>query len=222
MAEHKKITFEGRSYNFDPSCHCVGCENLRKYPDTSQCDWCGKKHCGGSEHCNTQEYGTGNDICGADETISPAFERHLEGLCSVIRDRIESITNTIKENATMLPQSSGQTASRTARGQKNNSNRLRPEDLSSQAREGKILAARADLEGKYGAQVILKIAVNGEIKFWYLDIKKNPNYQLLTEKFGFDENEWVNQKILLGVEQDDFYGNYWVRVSFPENKKGGK
>jgi hypothetical protein len=120
----------------------------------------------------------------------------------------------------MLPQSGGNTASRASRGQKINTNRLKPEDLSSTPRDGKILAARADLNGKFGAQVILKVAVNGEIKFWYLDIKKNPNYQLLTEKFGHEENDWVNQKILLDTEQDEFYGNYYVRVSFPEVKKG--
>ena len=124
-----------------------------------------------------------------------------------------------KENITMLPQAEGSTSNRASRGDNNKSNRLRVEDLSTTPREGKIVAVRADLQGKYGAQVIVKLAVGGETKFWYLDIKKNPNYKLLTAKFGHDENEWVGQKILLGTEKDDFTDNYFVRVSFPISKK---
>jgi hypothetical protein len=102
------------------------------------------------------------------------------------------------------------------------SNRLHQTDLSKTPREGKIIMVKADPNGRFGAQVICKVAVNGEIKFWYLDIKKNPNYRLLVEKFGNDENDWVNQKILLGLDLDEFSDNYFVRVSFPATEKGRK
>ena len=96
------------------------------------------------------------------------------------------------------------------------SNRLRVEDLSHEPREAKILAVKADPDGRFGAQVIAKIAVNGEIKFWYLDIKKNPNYKHLVGKFGNDENDWAGQRILLGLEQDNFSDNWFIRVTFSE------
>lgn len=99
------------------------------------------------------------------------------------------------------------------------SNRLHVSDLSKQPREAKIVMVKADPKGRYGPQVICKVAVNGEVKFWYLDIKKNPNYKLLVSQFGNDENDWAGQKILLGTEQDEFSDNFFVRVSFPTEEK---
>lgn len=124
----------------------------------------------------------------------------------------------LKENS-MLP-AADSTSGRGARsGQAKNSNRLRVDDLSKDPVEAKILMVKSDLDGKYGAQVIAKIAIKGDTKFWYLDIKKNPNYRLMVAKFGQDENEWVDQRILLGLEKDDFNDQFFVRVTFPAKEK---
>lgn len=112
------------------------------------------------------------------------------------------------------PQSSGRSG-----GSQKTSNRLRSEDLSKEKRDAKILAVKADPDGRYGAQVIVKVAVNGGVKFWYLDIKKNPNYKLMVEKFGNDENDWVDARIQLDLEQDGFSDNWFIRVHFPETTK---
>ena len=115
----------------------------------------------------------------------------------------------------MLPQAEGTTSNRAASGKSNNSNRLKVEDLSMDPRSAKIQMVKADLEGRFGAQVIVKLSVNGMTKFWYLNIKTNPNYQLLVAKFGHDENDWAGEQILLGLVQDGFYDQYLIRVSFP-------
>ncbi len=122
----------------------------------------------------------------------------------------------------MLPQADSTDSNRAERGAARKSNRLRVEDLSTTPRDAKIIAVKADLEGRFGAQVIAKLAVNGDTKFWYLSIKKNPNYKLLVEKFGHDENDWAGQKILLATQQDEFSDQYFVRVSFPQEAKTKK
>lgn len=127
----------------------------------------------------------------------------------------DSITQLQEKQMLPNPESAGSGGGKTQKP----SNRLQTTDLSRQPREAKIVMVKSDPSGRYGAQVICKIAVNGEVKFWYLDIKKNPNYKLLVDKFGNDENDWVSEKILLGVEKDDFSDNLFVRVSFPEATK---
>jgi hypothetical protein len=129
--------------------------------------------------------------------------------CGKFHGYCDTITQ-LKEKQ-MLPNADSSQAERPSK----KSNRLHTNDLTKQPREAKILMVKSDPNGRYGAQVICKLAVNGEIKFWYLDIKKNPNYRLLVDKFGNDENDWAGQKILLGLEQDEFSDNFFVRVSFP-------
>ena len=129
----------------------------------------------------------------------------------------------------MLPQSGTSDTRSRGRGNSNQnktSNRLTVEYLQQngaslkESLPAKILMVKAE-ENKFqsgAVQVICKVAINGEIRFWYLDIKKNPNYGLLTKKFGHDENEWIDKQILLGLEQNDFYENQLIRVSFPTKK----
>jgi len=169
------------------------------------CDWCGQIHAGDATNCYHEE-----------ENETTVNEHPI---CDAVDKAVKQITQMVKENQNMLPQSDGTTSNRASRGATNKGNRLRVEDLSKEPRDAKILAVKADLEGRYGAQVIAKVAVNGATKFWYLDIKKNPNYKILTAKFGHDENEWAGQKILLGLEQDEFSDNWFVRVSFPAARK---
>lgn len=88
------------------------------------------------------------------------------------------------------------------------------EMLSMQDQEATILGIKLDEENKFGARVILKLAFQGQTVFWGVNIKKNPNYQMMLEKFGPEENDWVNQKILLHLEKDDFTGNYFPTVAF--------
>jgi hypothetical protein len=93
---------------------------------------------------------------------------------------------------------------------------LKPDMLSLTFKEAKVLAVRNDPENRFGPSVVLKLALAGETIFWNINLKRNPNYQLLEKQFGLDENDWVGQKILLGLEQDGFSENYFIRVDFPE------
>jgi len=92
--------------------------------------------------------------------------------------------------------------------------------LTQQPKEAKILDVRLDSENKFGPRVILKIAIGGSTRFFGVNLKKNPNYQILLDKFGRDENEWVGQKILIGLEKDEFTENYYSRITFPTSAKG--
>lgn len=94
--------------------------------------------------------------------------------------------------------------------------KLQITDLSRTPKEAKITGVKA-VEGQYGAQVLCKLAIGGESRLWYLtaDIKKNPNYKLLIDKFGTEENDWMNQTILLGTVTDDVTEQAFIRVTFP-------
>lgn len=151
---------------------------------------------------NTQE---GSD-CGGTVECSVCGKFH--GWCNEL--------DKLKENK-MIP-SSGEAGSTGRRG--GTSNRLTAADLSKEPRDAKILAARYEAEGKFGKpQVIVKMAINGTIRFWYLDMKKNPNLQLLIEQFGKNENDWAGERILMGLEEDPFHDTWYPRVSFPEKDK---
>lgn len=115
----------------------------------------------------------------------------------------------------MLPDSNGQGAAQGRRGG-NAMTYLKNEHLSTTPKGAKILGVKYDGENRYGPRVVLKLAFEGQTIFWGLTIKKNPNYATLLEKFGRDENAWVGQDILIGLEQDSFTGSYFAHVSFPK------
>jgi len=112
----------------------------------------------------------------------------------------------------MLPSSSGSGAAPRRQG---GIPYLKNEQLTKQPKEAKILGVKGDPENKFGARVILKLALDGSTYFWGVGIKKNPNYALLEKEFGLDENDWTGQKILLNLEPDEFTEQYFIRVSFP-------
>jgi len=129
-----------------------------------------------------------------------------------------------KEKMKMLP--TGSEPQATSRGKKQGGmDWLKNEDLSTNPKEAKILMVRYNKEGRFGARVEMKLAIEGKIKYWGIPPKldsNSPNYKLLTSKFGHDENDWVDQRILLMLEKEDFGEQYFVRVDFPEEKSGGK
>jgi hypothetical protein len=130
----------------------------------------------------------------------------------------------ITEENKMLPSGDSQqqqSNQKRGRGQQQGLPRLDNSMLSRQPKEAKILMVK-QVEGQYGLQVALKLAFEGQATMWYVkaDRKKNPNYGLLLDKFGPDENDWVGQVILLKLEQDDFTEQFFARVSFPAEAKG--
>lgn len=149
-------------------------------------------------------------------TVECSACKKFHGWCDEVEAKLKG--ETMLPNADQSDRSSG----RRNDGGQRKSNRLRAEDLSTDKRDAKILAVKADPDGRYGAQVIAKIAVNGEVKFWYLDIKKNPNYKLLVDKLGHDENNWPDTRIQLDLEKDDFSDNMFIRVHFPEATKSSR
>ena len=122
-----------------------------------------------------------------------------------------------KERLKMLP--TGNESQQSGKKRQGGMEWLKNEDLNTTPREAKILMVRYNKEGRFGARVEMKLAIDGKIKFFGVPPKNdNTNYSLLTGQFGHDENNWTDQRILLGLEQDEFSNNYFIRVSFPEGK----
>lgn len=159
------------------------------------------------------EYGFGKDseqaeVCTG--TVECTACKKFHGWCDEVSKKLKG------EN--MLPAPSSQNSSSQGRSTGKNSNRLQVADLSMDPVSAKILAVQvAEKQAKWGGgtQVVIKMAIKGAIKFWYLDVAKNPNYQILVNKLGQDENEWPDTEILMGLEKDDFHEVYYPRVTFP-------
>lgn len=99
---------------------------------------------------------------------------------------------------------------------------VKVEDLSITPKEAKILMVRLNKQGRFGARVEMKLALDGQIMYFGVPPnKEQTNYALLIEKFGPEENDWVDQRILLYLEKDKFSEQYFIRVDFPKKATRG-
>lgn len=136
-----------------------------------------------------------------------------------------------KENEAMLP-NAGQPQQRGKGGVGGGSNRggggggntnalpyLNADMLSTQPKEARILMVRSEPQHRFGPSVVVKLALEGKTVLWTLQINNNPNFGILLHQFGKDENEWVDKRILLILEQDEFTETYNIRTKFPPKQK---
>ena len=118
-----------------------------------------------------------------------------------------------KEKMKMLPTGDEQSGTK----RKGGLNWVTLESLTSQPQEAKILMVKYNAEGKWGASVTLKLAFQGEIKFLNVKPKKTDSrYKLMLDHFGADENNWVDQRITLSAEKDEFSEGYRMKLDLPE------
>jgi hypothetical protein len=120
------------------------------------------------------------------------------------------------EQTNMLPQANTP-AGKSQRRNNSGIPYLKSEHLTKDVQSAKILAVKADPEGKFGPGVVLKLALSGILYFWTVTTT-NPNYAALTGQFGLDENDWAGKAIGLNLEKDDFSEKFFPHVSFPKVK----
>ena len=99
---------------------------------------------------------------------------------------------------------------------------LNADMLSTQPKEAKILMVRNEPQHRFGPSVVVKLALEGKTVLWTLNISNNPNFSILLHKFGKEENEWVDKRILLLLEQDEFNEQYNIRTQFPPKQDSKK
>lgn len=136
----------------------------------------------------------------------------IERICADVRKRIRDITAEVREQMINTDGATGQAAKK----QRGGFPFLTLEHLSTTPEPAKIIGVKVDTEGRFGSRVIVKLSFKRETFLWTLTIKNNPNVKALTDKLGNDENNWVGQTIYIAAEQDEFSGNMYPRVSFPE------
>jgi hypothetical protein len=168
----------------------------------------------------TQENATAWDQDTLDELWAALFE--LEARARWIGNRVSELMLLLKEK-NMLPRSdSNDNSSQNSGGRRGGSQdglpRLTTKMLNRTPREARIIAVRA-LEGKFGPQVLLKLALDGQSVLWYLGVKNNPCFKALEHEFGNEENDWAQKTILLHNEQDEVTEQYFMRVTFPKEGK---
>jgi hypothetical protein len=127
----------------------------------------------------------------------------------------ENITEEEDERDDMLPQVGG--GKRNDRqGQSGGGRRPAPavpflvvDDLKADPVRAKILGLETKNTGFN--DVIVKIAIGG--KSFFMGLKaSNPNYEALTAGLGFDENKWVGQEFMIGLQWNEFYEKNFVQV----------
>lgn len=143
--------------------------------------------------------------------VCPTCGTH-HGLCAELTEN--------KEALKMLPTTNQ--SSSTGRKQREGAQKwLKVDDLSTTPKEAKILMVRLNKNGRFGARVELKLAFEGQIIYW--GVAPNPeqtNYAILLEKFGAEENNWVDQRIMFYLEKDKFTEQYFIRVDVPKKGRG--
>jgi len=98
---------------------------------------------------------------------------------------------------------------------------VRVEDLREEPSRAKILGVVTQNTGFN--DVIVKVAING--KSYFLGLKaSNPNYEALFNAFGDNENKWVGEEFMIGLNWNDFYEKNFVHIfEAPAPKsRGGK
>ena len=125
----------------------------------------------------------------------------------------------IEEKVKMLPTGDNNESSRN-RSRTGGLNFINTQDLSTTPTEAKILMVKYTEKGKAGPSITLKMAFKGEIRFlWVPARKSDPRYSAMISAFGPDENNWVDQRIHLSLEKDDFSENFKQTISIPTAKR---
>jgi hypothetical protein len=126
-----------------------------------------------------------------------------------------------KEKLKMLPTGDGNTTTRQRQG---GLNFINLQDLTTTPQEAKILMVKLTEKGKNGQpSITLKVAFKGDIRYIWLPARKSdPRYNLLLNEFGPDENDWVDERIHLFLEKDNFTENYQQRILVPKDDKKRK
>lgn len=152
------------------------------------------------------------------------LKSHVKRMHSEIGDALrKALPDLEKENVEMLPNSGQPTQGRrqgSGRGAGNSLPFLNADMLSTQPKEARILMVRNEPQHRFGPSVVVKLALEGKTVLWTLNVSNNPNFGILLNKFGKDENEWVDKRILLLLEQDEFSEQYNIRTQFPVSQKG--
>jgi hypothetical protein len=129
-----------------------------------------------------------------------------------------------KEKSKMLPTGEKEDGRRPQRS--GGLNFINTVDLTAQPQEAKILMVKYTDKGKQGPSITLKLAFKNEIRFLWVPCRKSdPRYAILLNSFGPNENNWIDERINLLLEKDDFSDNYKQSIQVPEKtpaKKGGK
>lgn len=151
------------------------------------------------------------------EHIPSESQPYIDRICGNVKERIRDITAEVrKEN--MIP-TTGNDGGNAGKRKRTGFPYVTIDDLSKSPQEFRVIGAKLDKEGQYGPRIILKGAFKGETYLFTLNIKNNPNVVALTEKFGRDENDWVDKKFTVFAEEDDFTGRLQIRVGFTAGKK---
>lgn len=174
---------------------------------------------GRGDHDTDFNFGANTDVQNSEPDIPPQQPTEPDDRCmgSVVCKRCGRFHGYCvelkeeKENLKMLP--TGNDSNAGGRKREGAMRWLKVADLSTTPKEAKILMVRNNPDGRFGGVVELKMAFEGAIVYWSIPPKKGTtNWDLLLEKFGPEENEWIDKRILFYLEKNAFTDQFYIRV----------
>jgi hypothetical protein len=186
----------------NPTCRCDRCEGIRRYPREELCDWCNKVHVGDANNCEPDN---------TEELELPEDTLQQEKIFWHVSNSIKKITEEVKQ---MIPtgnnqpqQSNTRTTSRTGLPYIAEANQHT--FLTTDPQTAKIIDCRVNAEQRN--PLTLKIVVAGKQFLWGIN-PKNPNWNILLEAYGNQENDWVGKQLGMYLAEDSFTGRIWPHV----------
>lgn len=196
------------------------------YPEITLCEFCDTMHAGNSNNCPQPE----------PEDIYPFPDDPpgTEQLCWNVFNAVRDITSAVKETIDMIPQSTNRGTAAPAGGGGGGRGGFRQNGGGGgrQQRSGlpylnvsnqheylfledqttvKIVDCRVG-DGSGSSAVVLRLAIKGKSILWGLSLN-NPSLDILTDAFGRNENDWVNQSIKMWLEEDKFTEKVWIHCA---------
>ena len=129
---------------------------------------------------------------------------HYHGYCAEIKEEKNKMLPTGDNNSTNNRRQGGL-------------NFINNQDLSTTPQEAKILMVKFSEKGKQGPSITLKLAFKGEIRYLWVPCRKTDDrYKALLGAFGPDENNWVDERIHILLEKNEFTESHQTAIKIPE------
>jgi hypothetical protein len=164
------------------------------------------------------ESGTEIDRRIAEEAAGRCMGRVLCQVCKKFHGYCVEVQEKI-----MLPTGDDQGNNRRSGQRQGGLNFINNQDLTDQPQEAKVLMVKFTEKGKQGPSITLKLAFGNEMRYLWVPCRKtDARYATLLGAFGPNENNWVDKRIHLLLEKDEFSEGFRTAVQIPEpvTKKG--
>ena len=130
---------------------------------------------------------------------------------------------TVATEENMIPRNTNTSGGGGGRGGKRRSGFpfLATDKCSTDHEPGVIIGARVEDDSFRKGDQVVALKLRYKSQLWLYNLRpSNPVMDTLANAFGDDEAQWVNKKVVIYNEEDDFNGKLWLRIDPAEDDPG--